>query len=158
MVAAVTNQHNTHKQQSTTLIRHQLPTARTNAVTIAPPLHDAMTALHAISSALLSMHDDDPLSDDFQFESEYVKSLLKQQRTPSPIIYKPHLQQQQQPQHQNMSEKENIGERWRTPVTVGATSGRTILAQRDMNIKTGGDGGITEDTPVVKPTYFPSLC
>ena len=117
-----------------------------------------MTALHAISSALLSMHDDDPPSDDFQFESEYVKSLLKQRRTPSPIIYKPHHQQQQQQQHENMSGKENIGERWRSPVTIGVTSGRTVLAQRDMNIKTSGGSGITEDTPVVKPTYFPSLC
>lgn len=110
-----------------------------------------MTALQAIS-ALLSLHDDDPpSSDDFQFESEYVKSLLKQQRTPSPITHsnthKPHQEQQ----NNMFPGKENNlgGERWRTPVTIGAASGRTALAQRDMNIKSGG---VTEDTPVVKPT------
>jgi hypothetical protein len=96
-----------------------------------------MTALQAISSALLSLHDDDPPSDDFQFESEYVKSLLKQQRTPSPITHNSKISSQQ------MSGKENF-DRWRTPVTIGAAAGRTVLGQRDMNIK-------NENTPSVKP-------
>ena len=105
-----------------------------------------MTALQAISSALLSLHDDDPPSDEFQFESEYVKSLLKQQNTPSPIIRKNY------PNNipTQMSEKENF-DRWRTPVTIGAQAGRTILGQRDMNSK------IIENTPAVK-SYSPHPC
>jgi hypothetical protein len=104
-----------------------------------------MTALQAISSALLSLQDDDPPSDEFQFESEYVKSLLKQ-KTPSPIIHKNY------PNNiaTQMSGKENL-DRWRTPVTIGAQAGRTILGQRDMNSK------IIENTPVVK-SYSPHPC
>ena len=94
-----------------------------------------MTALQALSSALLSLHEDDdppsPPSDEFQFESEYMKSLLKQQRTPSPIIHKPHLPTASST-YAHMSGKENL-ERYRTPVTLGAQAGRTVLGQRDVN-------------------------
>lgn len=114
-----------------------------------------MTALHAISSALLSIHDDPPSppSDDFQFESEYVKSLLKQ-RTPSPIVVKPSVT--------NMSQetgKENL-DRWKTPVTIGHYSGRAVLAQRDMNSgisRSASVIGVTgEQSPALKlsSSYF----
>jgi len=82
-----------------------------------------MTALQALSSAL-SMPDDPP-SDEFEFESEYVKSLLRQ-RTPSPIILKQNINAH------SYTGKENI-ERWKTPVTLGASAGRTILGHRDVN-------------------------
>jgi hypothetical protein len=103
-----------------------------------------MTALQAISSALLALQDDDTPSDEFQFESEYVKSLLKQ-KTPSPIIhnYSSNIPSQ-------ISGKENL-DRWRTPVTIGAQAGRTILGQRDMNSK------IIENTSAVKSYSYPSL-
>jgi hypothetical protein len=93
-----------------------------------------MTALQAISSALLSLHDDgdETPSDEFHFESEYVKSLLRQ-RTPSPIVQK------------SVADKENVVERWRTPsTTIGASAGRTVLGARDMNSR-------ADITPVVKP-------
>ena len=105
-----------------------------------------MTALQAISSALLSLHDDDSPSDEFQFESEYVKSLLKQQKTPSPITYKDYPNNTAT----QISGKENL-DRWRTPVTIGAHAGRTILGQRDMNSK------IIENTPAIK-SYSPQSC
>lgn len=105
-----------------------------------------MAALQAISSALLSLHDDDSRSDEFQFESEYVKSLLKQQKTPSPIPHKDYPNNTAT----QFSGKENL-DRWRTPVTVGAQAGRTILGQRDMNSK------IIENTPAVK-SYSPQSC
>ena len=118
-----------------------------------------MTALRSLSSAL-GMHEDPPSppSDDFQFESEYVKSLLKQ-RTPSPIT--------------NYNSSSNIGtttrgkeniERWRTPVTIGAASGRTALAQRDMNSgltrsqSVMGMASKGEDTPGVKMSSSYVLC
>src|SRR5271170_5235661 len=96
-----------------------------------------MTALQALSSALLSLHEDDPPSppsDEFQFESEYMKSLLKQQRTPSPIIHKPTHPPPTTTTtgHPQMSGKENL-ERYRTPVTLGAHAGRTVLGARDVN-------------------------
>src|SRR5271156_391395 len=85
-----------------------------------------MTALQALASALATRDDPpSPPSDEFQFESEYVKRLLNQ-RTPSPIIQK----------HVNLPNdiagKENL-DRWKTPVTIGAAVGRTILGQRDIN-------------------------
>lgn len=85
-----------------------------------------MTALQGLSAAL-AMHNDPPSppSDDFEFESEYVKSLLKQ-RTPSPIVVKPTSDVN------GIHGKENL-DRWRTPVTIGAHTGRSVLAQRDMN-------------------------
>src|SRR5271154_5604042 len=96
-----------------------------------------MTALQALSSALLSLHEDDPPSppsDEFHFESEYMKSLLKQQRTPSPIIHKPTHPPTTTTTttYPQMSGKENL-ERYRTPVTLGAQAGRTVLGARDVN-------------------------
>jgi len=101
-----------------------------------------MTALQALSSALLSLHEDDdppsPPSDEFQFESEYMKSLLKQQRTPSPIIHKPLAPHpttattKTASAYPHMSGKENL-DRYRTPVTMGAQAGRTVLGARDVN-------------------------
>src|ERR1700733_3500444 len=113
-----------------------------------------MTALRALSSAL-SLHEDPPSppSDDFQFESEYVKSLLKE-RTPSPIT-NPHASLRHNPSR----DKENPS-RWRTPVTLGSSAGRTALAQRDMNSLTRSQSvvGITgEDTPVVKFSSYVSF-
>jgi hypothetical protein len=113
---------------------------------------DAMTALQALSSALLSLHNNDPpsppSSDEFQFESEYVKSLLKQ-RTPSPIVIKPSIANTNQPL---LQEKENIDQRWKTPVTLGPQVGRTILAQRDLNRTS--ISGIGENTPAVKLSSY----
>lgn len=109
-----------------------------------------MTALQTLQSAL-SIHDDPP-SDEFEFESEYVKSLLRQ-RTPSPAIHKG---------TQSYTGKENI-ERWKTPVTLGAASGRTILGQRDVNssgfnrsASVIGIPGESHETPAVKlsSSYF----
>jgi hypothetical protein len=82
-----------------------------------------MTALSTLSSAL-AMHDDTP-SDEFEFESEYVKALLKQTRTPSPVVAKATIT--------DYRGKENL-DRWRTPVSLGVSSGRSILAQRDANV------------------------
>jgi hypothetical protein len=86
-----------------------------------------MTALHRLSASALAIHNDPPSppSDDFEFESEYVKSLLKQ-RTPSPIVAKPGGDAN------GIHGKENL-DRWRTPVTIGAHAGRSVLGQRDMN-------------------------
>ena len=107
-----------------------------------------MTALQALSSALATRDDPpSPPSDEFQFESEYVKRLLSR-RTPSPIVQK----------HANMSNeiagKENV-DRWKTPVTIGAAVGRTILGQRDVNsgfVRSASVMAITHktDTPDIK--------
>jgi len=111
-----------------------------------------MTALQAISNALLSLHEDgdETPSDEFHFESEYVKSLLRNKRTPSPITFKPSSTT-------TTADKENaLVDRWRTPVTIGATAGRTILGARDLNSR-------NENTPGVKlassyrPPFFVNL-
>ena len=108
-----------------------------------------MTALQKITSALLT---DDPPSDDFEFESEYVRSLLRQQRTPSPIVLK------NGNNYDAVTGKENI-DRWRTPVTVGANVGRTILGQRDVNSGLVRSATITENTPAVTLTSsYVTLC
>ena len=109
-----------------------------------------MTALHALSTAL-SLHDEPPSppSDEFEFESEYVRSLLKQ-RTPSPIIPKP----ANGSISTTGSGKENL-DRWKTPITIGASAGRTVLAQRDMNsalTRSASVIGFAENTPAVKLT------
>lgn len=108
-----------------------------------------MTALHAISSALSSLNDDPPSdpSDDFQFESEYVKSLLKQ-RTPSPII--PRGTISSSVLRKSTMDKENIPDRWRTPVTMGPSVGRSVLANRDINSFTRSQS--MNDTPSLKQT------
>lgn len=115
-----------------------------------------MTALQALHSAL-SMSDDPP-SDEFEFESEYVKSLLRQ-RTPSPVIVK------QSSVSQSYRGKENL-DRWKTPVTIGGSAGRTILGQRDVNSSFNRSAsvlGITgennnHETPAIKlsSSYIPS--
>ena len=111
-----------------------------------PVSYGTMTALQAISNALLSLHDDgdETPSDEFHFESEYVKSLLRNKRTPSPITYKPSSTT-------TTADKENaLVDRWRTPVTIGAAAGRTVLGARDLNSR-------NENTPAVKPasSYSP---
>jgi len=110
-----------------------------------------MTALHALSAAL-SLHDDPPSppSDEFQFESEYVKSLLRE-RTPSPIVHKPATIGNTA---RDAGGKENL-DRWKTPVTTGASTGRTVLGQRDLNSafnRSTGAMGFTGDTntPAIK--------
>src|SRR5579859_4472165 len=110
-----------------------------------------MTALHAISSALMSSLSDDPPSDpsdDFQFESEYVKSLLKQ-RTPSPIIPRGTVPSLSTLRKGDMG-KENIPDRWRTPVTMGPSVGRSVLANRDINSFTRSQS--MNETPSLKQT------
>jgi len=125
-----------------------------------------MTALHALSSALLSLNDDPPSdpSDDFQFESEYVKSLLKQ-RTPSPIIPRGSVSSTTSTSaaRNNRMNKENIPDRWKTPVTMGPSVGRSVLANRDINSFTRSQS--MNETPSLKQTpavlsssYSPSLC
>ena len=123
-----------------------------------------MTALHALSSALSSSLNDDPPSDpsdDFQFESEYVKSLLKQ-RTPSPIIPRGSISSTSTSMSRNTSamNKENIPDRWRTPVTMGPSVGRSVLANRDINSfirsQSMNDTPSLKQTPaVLSSSYFP---
>jgi len=161
MVAVVTvyvtdtNKRNSVNHLFATTLYHQSPPTKSysssnvfnNAVISNFPIqiHASMTALQAISSRLLSIHDDDPPSppsSDFQFESDYVKSLLKERRTPSPIIVKPSS-------YTTTSTTSSIGkenlDRWKTPVTIGAHAGRQVLGQRDLNSRV-----IAESTPGVK--------
>ena len=97
---------------------------------------------------MLSLHDDSPSSpsDEFQFESEYVRSLLKQ-RTPSPAIVKPALNSAATTTAKG---KENF-DRWKTPVTIGAHVGRSVLAERDMNSGFGRSASVMGSTEEATP-------
>jgi hypothetical protein len=122
-----------------------------------------MTALHALS-ARMSLEDpaSDP-SDDFQFESEYVKSLLKQ-RTPSPIHHRSSASTNSASlvRDNNMNKENGPVDRWRTPVTMGPSMGRSVLANRDMNSFVRSQSmndtpGIKQTTPaVMSSSYEPS--
>src|SRR5579859_366316 len=124
-----------------------------------------MTALHAISNSISSRNADSippspSSSGEFQFESEYVKSLLKE-RTPSPAHARIEIQG-----------KENLN-RWKTPVnassSLGVSAGRTILGMKEVNsfARSASVMGITGEgqlgqhtTPAVKlsSSYVPELC
>src|SRR5438552_2631245 len=107
-----------------------------------------MTALQALASRL-SLDDPSDPSDDFQFESEYVKSLLRQ-RTPSPIHHRHTASTNSTSvvRDNNMNKENVLGDRWRTPVTMGASMGRSVLANRDINSFMRSQS--MDDTPGIK--------
>jgi hypothetical protein len=79
---------------------------------------------------------DSPASD-FEFQSEYVKSLLRQRNTPDHVA----------------SGKENVDVRWKTPATMGTRMGRSVLGERDGNVQLGRSvsvGHFEDDTPAPK--------
>jgi hypothetical protein len=127
--------YTTHNNKRTAT-RNQLPSVSRWPVFVCFFLADVAmtTALQSSAAAAgLSMHnDDDPLSSDdfFEFESDYVKSLLRQHqhRIPaSPLTQKP-----PSAARYPHADKENI-ERAKTPQTAGTALARTVLGHRDLN-------------------------